>query len=112
MNDSQYSAADDDRESSSTPRTPNSLFDYEKYLNRENTATAVNGANNVNKLTKNAANNYNSNNTSTALVSESFRCYLENKQSNNSQAIAGAMKALQGKIRQLEGENLVLKDCF
>jgi hypothetical protein len=45
-------------------------------------------------------------------VSDSFRYYLENISSSNSQAIAGAMKALQSKIKSLEDENHILKDCF
>ena len=34
------------------------------------------------------------------------------KQSGNSKAIAGAMRALQRKIKGLEQENLLLKDCL
>ena len=45
-------------------------------------------------------------------VSESFRHYLDNMNSHNSSAIAGAMKALQKKIKSLESENGILKDCF
>ena len=34
------------------------------------------------------------------------------KQPGNSKAIAGAMRALQRKIKGLEQENLLLKDCL
>ena len=45
-------------------------------------------------------------------IAESFRHYLDNMNSHNSTAIAGAMKALQKKIKSLEQENTLLKDCF
>ncbi|CDW85498.1 UNKNOWN [Stylonychia lemnae] len=98
-------------------------FDYKKYLQGENKENqfqynSQNANLNPKDLIKNLKyiqpkpqdQSINLINQSTNL-DNSFRQLLENK-SSNSQAIAGAMRALQRKIKQLESENQILKECF
>jgi len=52
-----------------------------------------------------------SNEVSTKRDSESFKAY-HGSTDGSSKAIAGAMRALQNKIKGLEQENVLLKECF